>query len=312
MCARSSGGLIMLCAIADAWQAFFHAPVPATSVGLFRLLFGLVMVANTLLLFGDARRLLGPDGMLNAEHYRQKYGRRRFTLYALLPQTDASVYALLGVQLVAAVCLAAGLWTRLSAAVTFLMLVSYANRNPAMTYGGDSVARLLALLLIFAPAGQAVSVDALLAGAAGPLPAGEGLCSPWCLRLMQLQVAIIYLRTVYWKLRGRTWRDGTAAYYPTQLVNYRRLVLPRWALNPVAIRVATWGTLAVESALATLVWVPECRYYVLAAGAAFHLLLEVLLNLQLFGVIMLASLTVLIDPCDAQRWLAALNGWLSP
>ena len=97
----------MLHTIADAWQAFFHAPEPAASVGVFRLLFGLVMVANTLLLFGDARRLLGPDGMLGAGHYRRKYGRRRFTLYALLPQTDAPVYAVLGVQLVATVCLAA-------------------------------------------------------------------------------------------------------------------------------------------------------------------------------------------------------------
>src|SRR5262245_11210493 len=302
----------MLRAIADAWQAFFHAPEPAASVGVFRLLFGLVMVANALLLIGDARRLLGPDGMLGGEHDRQKYGRSRFTLYALLPQTDTSVYAVLCVQLVAAVCLAAGLWTRTSAAVTFLMLVSYSNRNPAMTYGGDAVARLLAFLLIFSQAGKALSVDALLAGAAGPLPAGEGLYSPWCLRLMQAQVAIIYLRTVYWKLRGRTWRDGTAAYYPTQLVYYRRFVLPRWALNPVAIRVATWGTLVVEAALGTLVWVRDFRYPVLAAGVAFHLMLEFLLNLHLFGFIMLASLTVFIDSCDAQRWLASLNAWLSP
>ena len=302
----------MLRAIADAWQAFFHAPEPASPAGVFRLLFGLVMVANTLLLFGDARRLLGPAGMLGGEHYRQTYGRSRFTLYALLPQTDAAVYAVLGVQLVAAVCLAAGLWTRLSAAVTFLTLVSYSNRNPAMTYGGDTVARLLAFLLIFSQAGKAVSVDALLAGAAGPQPAGEGLYSPWCLRLMQVQVAIVYLRTTYWKLRGKTWRDGTAAYYPTQLVYYRRFVLPRWALNPVAIRVATWGTLVVEAALGTLVWVPGFRYTVLVAGAAFHLLLEFLLNLQLFGFVMLASLTLFIDPDDAQRWLASLNGWLYP
>jgi hypothetical protein len=147
---------------------------PVPTAGASHLLFGLVMVANTLLLFGDARRLLGPDGMLGAGHHRQKYGRSRFTLYALLPQTAASVHAVLGVQFVAAVCLAAGLWTRLSAAVTFLTLVSYSNRNPAMTHGGDTVARLLAFLLIFSQAGKALSVDALLAGEAGPQPAGEG------------------------------------------------------------------------------------------------------------------------------------------
>jgi hypothetical protein len=129
---------------------------------------------------------------------------------------------------------------------------------------------------------------------------------------MQVQVAIVYLRTTYWKLRGKTWRDATAAYYPTQLVYYQRFVLPRWALNPVAIRLATWGTLAVEAALGTLVWVPGFRYPVLVAGAAFHLLLEFLLNLQLFGFVMLASLTLFIYPDDAQRWLTSLNGWFFP
>jgi hypothetical protein len=68
-----------------------HAPAPAASAGVVRLRFGLVVVANTLLLFGDARRRLGPPGTLGAEHYRRKYGRRRFTLHALLPQTDAGL-----------------------------------------------------------------------------------------------------------------------------------------------------------------------------------------------------------------------------
>jgi uncharacterized membrane protein YphA (DoxX/SURF4 family) len=296
--------------IADGWQAFFHAPESAAPVGVFRLLFGLMVAADTLLLFGDARRLLGPAGMLNAEHYRLKYGRSRFTLLAFLPQRDASVHAVLGLQLVAALCLAVGLWTRLSAVVTFLTLVSITNRNPAMTHGGDTVSRLMAFLLIFSHAGKALSVDALLAGAAGPVPVGEGMYSPWCLRLMQIQVSIIYLRTVYWKLRGKKWRDGTAAYYPTQLVNYRRFELPRWALNGVAIRLATWGTLVLETALGTLIWVREFRYPVLVAGAAFHLMLEVLINLQLFGFVMLASLTLFIYPDDAQQLIASLNGWL--
>src|SRR5262249_56809711 len=166
--------------------------------------------------------------------FGRRSGRGRFTLYALLPQTDASVYAVLGVQLVAAVCLAAGLWTRSSAAVTFLTLVSYSNRNPAMTYGGDAVARLLAFLLIFSQAGKAVSVDALLAGAAGPQPAGEGLYSPWCLRLMQGQGAIVYLRTTYWKLRGKTWRGGAPGPHPPPLGAPPRLRPPPSVPDPRA------------------------------------------------------------------------------
>ncbi len=48
------------------------------------------------------------------------------------------------------------------------------------------------------------------------------------------------------------------------------------------LRVATWGTLIVEFGLGTVIWIEEFRWPMLAIGIAFHLMLEVVVNVQLF------------------------------
>ena len=118
---------------------------------------------------------------------------------------------------------------------------------------------------------------------------------------MQLQVAIVYLRTVFWKLRGQRWWNGTAAYFPTQIESFSRCRLPRIFGSRLGIAAATYGTLAVELSLGTLVWIDEFRYPVLLAGVVLHLALELFLNLQLFGWIMTVSYLVFVPSLDVLR-----------
>ena len=57
-------------------------------------------------------------------------------------------------------------------------------------------------------------------------PSYEGTAFPvfdvWPLRLMQILISIVYLRTVFWKLRGKMWWNGTAAWYPVWVDTYLR------------------------------------------------------------------------------------------
>jgi hypothetical protein len=111
-----------------------------------------------------------------------------------------------------------------------------------------------------------------------------------------MQVSIVYLKAFLAKLGGTTWRDGTAVYYAASAEAFRRRRLPTWLPSRLASRVATAATLAVELALATLVWSPPLRYAVLVAGVAWHLALELFLNLQLFGATMIVSLVLFVEP----------------
>jgi hypothetical protein len=228
-------------------------------------------------------------------------------VFAYLPGKDGVVSLVLGMHFVAAVSLGVGFWTRTSAAVAFITLVSLQHRNPLVLHGGDHVLRLMAFLLIFSRAGEMWSLDQWLAAGRGEVVAEA---RAWCTRLMQLQVAVLYLKSVVAKLEGEAWRQGTAVYYALESRSYRRLRLPRFARTLAWSRVATWGTLAIEAALGSLVWVPVLRYPVLAAGVALHVIMEVFLNLQLFGATMIVCLTLFLEPATVQAGLEGLRSVL--
>ena len=113
---------------------------------------------------------------------------------------------------------------------------------------------------------------------------------------MQLQVSIIYLRAGLAKLGGASWLNGSAAYYPTQVQEYRRFPLPRVLTGAFWIKLATWGTILIELGLGTAIWVKEFRFAILLCGLAFHLVLEYFLNLQLFGLTMMCCLLLFASP----------------
>jgi hypothetical protein len=294
--------MISLADLATAWTAFFHTPEPPLTIALFRILFGLVTLASALLYVPHASLWLGHAGTLSHERWEAIYGGALFSLFRWLPPGRGSIRAIFAVHLSAAICLVLGLATPLSAAIVFVTLTSIHHRHPEVTHGGDSLMRMMSFLLIFSPAGDAWSLDAILAGASAPAPS-----SPWVLRLLQLQISFVYFQSFVAKLEGETWRQGTAVYWVWMVSDYRRWPVPVAFRTLWWSRLATWSTLAIEFALGPLVWIRELRYPLVAAAAVFHLGLEVLMNLQLFGAIMLAGLATFISPYDLERLVAALR-----
>ncbi len=296
--------MITLRAIGDAWNAFFHASEPAYSIALFRILLGGLLLANGLLFRRDARLWVGPSGVLGDDHYRMLFGRSPFTLFRYLPKADAWVDVVLGAHLVAALSVTAGAMTRSSAVVAWLTLASLHHRNPLVTYGADDVMRIMTFLLVFSRAGEVLSIDRWWEGRTGQtiVPA-----TAWCTRLMQLQVSIVYFQAFLCKFSGCTWLDGTAVYYAVEVPKYRRAHLPSIARNMTGARVLTWGTMAIECALGPLVWIRELRLPVVASAIAFHLGMEVFMNLHLFGSTMIVCLTLFLDPHAVERLARSLN-----
>jgi len=302
--------VIWLRAPLEAWNAFFYAREPATTIALFRVLFGILLLANALLFVRQARLWIGERGVLPRERYLEAFGHSRFTLLAYLPRSDAWVFVILGIHMLAAASLAVGFATRCSAAAAFITLTSIQHRNPLVLYGADHVLRLMSFLLIFSRAGEVWSVDHWLMTRAGQ-QAQEA--TAWCSRLMQLQVSIVYFKAFVSKLGGETWREGSAVYYAVQAAGFRRARLPRFARSLFWSRLATWWTLAVELALGGMLWVRGLRYPILLAGVTLHLLMDVFMNLQLFGVTMIVCLTLFVEPQALDALLRGLElAWLGP
>jgi len=296
--------VITLAAVAAMWNGFFHAQEPPHTLALFRILFGALLLINTLLLARDARVWLGPDGVLGHHEFRRVYGHSRFTLLRYLPPTQASVTAMLVAHLVAATALMVGWHTPWSAAAVYVTLTSLQHRNPLICYGADDVMRIMALLLIVSGAGDVASVDRWLADRSGQAPPERTV---WATRLMQMEVSIIYLQAFLAKFSGESWRTGTAVYYAVQVPKYQRFRLPRFASTLGWSRLMTWSTIAIEGALGPLIWIREFRPAVLTAGIGLHVAMEAFMNLHLFGPTMIICLLLFLDPGQAEQILRALR-----
>ncbi len=290
--------MISVLQLAEHWHVFFFSLQPNTTIAVFRICFGFLLVVNALLLFVDARLWFFPDGVYSQPFFDRHLKRSRFSLLAFLPAGKWGTYSVLYINLFASLCLLLGAFSHLSALCVFVTLTSLANRNPLVTHAGDVILRLLALLLIFSPAGAMLSVDRFIS-AQSTEEAWTVTYSPqWCLRLIQLQVCIIYLKAFLSKSRHKEWIEGTAVYYTTELKTFRRFS-GQWIFrHPLMHKLGTWGTLGIQFSLGSLVWIEEFRYPVLIGGVLLHTAIEYVMNVQLFGWIMMVSLLVFVVPED--------------
>jgi len=285
-----------------AWDRFLFRPISPLPIAVYRILFGTLIMLDLLFLLPDLNRFFGDQGVLPMADAVRYFRAPGLNVLAWLPNRPACLYAFFIVSLLAAASLTVGFLTRFSAVVVWICLVTLHRRNPVIVTAGDAILRLAAFYLIFSAAGRALSVDRRLRIRRGLEPRGEPApAAPWAQRLIQIQLAVVYLATVYWKLQGKPWVDGTAVYYVTRLQELHRFPVPFLFDNLWTLKLMTWGTLAVEFAVGALVWFRKLRYPVLLAGVLLHLGLEYSMNIQLFQWIMLSAYVLFIDPCDVRR-----------
>lgn len=296
-----------LAEIIAAWDHFWfelRSPLP---VCLFRILYGLHVLFFCVLIYPDLMTWYMPNGILSTLPYREWLGTERFSLLFMMPQSEAGVYAVFALLVLAALSLTVGFCSRTSAAVLCVMLISLHNRNLIILNSGDGLMRMMGIYLMFSHCGEQLSVDAWLKKRAGA-PVVQTEFAIWAQRLMQLQICAVYLHSVLAKSFGTPWLDGTTVYYVLQLREFYRVQLPFLLSSIWFSKVLTWGTLAVETAMFTLVWIKELRYYVLALGLLLHAGIELTMNIPQFETLMMSSYLLFVDPSHLQWLLDKLAG----
>jgi len=283
-----------------AWNEFFFAPRSPSPICLYRVLFGLLALAKLILLRPDWLTWFGPRGITTVDTMHRLEPGTRINLFVFLP-SDAAVEAFFWVAVIAAVFVTVGFLTRASSVALFLGLASIDERALYAVHAGDALLRVTGFWMMFAPAGAAFSVDRLLRIWRGREGLEVAPRAPWAQRMIQFQVAILYLGTFWWKSKGAAWIDGTALFYVYHLDQFARFPLPSFLQDPVSIKLETWLTLALEFALGVLIWFKDLRYPILALGVLLHLSLEYSMNVPLFQWIALSTYVTFIDPADLAR-----------
>jgi hypothetical protein len=275
------------------WNSFFFSPESSATIGLVRILFGILLFLNSIFLHSRLLDYFGINGWYPLRDFKRNEASRRINLFGILPENNSSVYFLFFVSIVASIFVTIGLETRLACLVSYLCLVTFNHRNSHVFSSGDTLLRIMVFLLTFSNAKYAFSVDSFLYG----YDVGE-LRPPWCERLMQIQLSLVYIRTCELKLRTNSWRSGAASYYPLLLKSFIRFHVPSFLMKSPWVEIATWGTLFSELSGGFLIWINELRYPSMIIVIFLHLAIEYCLRIQLFGWTMMASLFLFLRPDD--------------
>jgi hypothetical protein len=281
-----------------AWNALFFEEQSPIPIAVFRIFYGLLVIATLLLLYPDWLAWYGRHAWISLATMQSVEPGRRINLFTILPQSDGWITAFYWVFLSSAIMLTAGFLTRINSVIVFVCLASIHQRNLFITHGGDTFLRLAGFFLIFAPAGAALSVDRLIWVRRGVETAVVRPRRPWAQRMIQIQLALLYFSAFCWKLKGAGWLNGTTLFYIYHLDALHRFPLPGWFFRPTILKLASWAALAIEFSLGVLIWIKDIRYFVLACGLVLHLWLVYSLNIPLFQWDVLSAYILFIDPAD--------------
>ncbi len=304
---------------------FFFAPRVATSFGLMRI----AWATAALIRFGRQAPLLawyyGDYGMF--PRWMESIYLRQVLRYSVLDLNGETwfVTAVFVALIACLVLMLVGKATRLSTIASVLLAFSFYERNPFPVAGGDTVLRMLALILVIAPGIEALSVDRLQLQWTHWRKTGSLLppllMPAWPRRLLLWQSLLTYGMSLWSKLLGEMWRWGTVVGVVLQHAHFSRFYhtpfagLLSWMTRPL-----TYATLAFESAWLLLLipqrWVWDripftrrgrLRRILIASSILLHVSIDFTMIVGIFLWAMLALVLGLLEGED----FAAMRAWVN-
>lgn len=289
---------------------FWVGRVDLRPISMFRIVFGLFLFYDLCDLFPNLRTFFSDEGVLPRPAFLGQWARQaRFSALDSFG-SPLLVHIFWAMAVVAVLAMAIGYRSRLASIASFILVSAFQERLPPLFDGSDTVIRMTLFWNMFVENGNLWSVDAVLAEKAGkPLAA---LGSAMYVRIMQLQIAWIYLCTAIHKTGGTTWRNGTAVHYTLHLDH----VFSRpWAGqaewfsdNAVIIWLLTLGTLVVEYGFIVLAFfpIPSLSKWARALGvlavSGLHIGIAFTINVGLFSYLMPLTMLMFYEP-DWIQWI---------
>lgn len=175
--------------------------------------------------------------------------------------------ALFGVWLASAVALLVGWRPLVSGLVAWACAVSVWNFNPGLHNGGDRLRHTLLLMAAASCSGAVWGVSSVRTRT-DPRPV---FVPGWPVKVVFVQLAVLYFFSGYYKVISPLWRSGFAMYWVSHdlawsLCPGASARLPVWAHRLSALVAVAW-----ELGFPVLAVLKRTRAATLALGVAFHL-----------------------------------------
>ncbi len=291
------------------WIRFWFTPADPVGLHVVRLAAGLVFLAWLLPLAGNVDALFGLDGWFDRQAYREAARISgelpqpiTWSILYLCGSNAGLLQAVYWLSIVVLILFTAGLWTRLTAILTWLIVASF-TASPALGSDADSLLLMLALYLmvgyvLLGLTDRDQRVSARLLGARGTFlfgrrPAADHLgertsvAANVAVRLLHVHFAIVMVISGLHKLQFGDWWSGLALWYPLHPVmemSARTADTPTQVssslmlLGPVAYAMIAW-----QIGFPVFAWRPRWRPVLLGGALAGGLGCAFLYGVPVYG-----------------------------
>jgi len=259
--------------------------------------------------------LWGPNGMIPMKLYGQTMlASHGANLYYLSAQTwwfELVFWTGLTVTLAYAV----GVLPVLTGPLCFAFTWSLLTRNNFVQDAGWNLTRILLIYLFFADTSAFALASGRIEALAKRVPVllkqMRGVLHNSALGLILFQLCLLYATSVFYKVTGHKWQDGTALYYVLRSNQFDLSALGGliWS-SAFLVAAGTYGTLLFQAAYPFWIWQKPFRYVVAAGAVFFHLSILWTMALPFFSAIMIVSEAVLFTDDEYRRAWAWLRSRL--
>jgi predicted DCC family thiol-disulfide oxidoreductase YuxK len=299
--------------IADVWSAIWFQPTVTAPLELARIGIGAALLSHYALATPYLADFWGDTGWMPRATLAKEIDNPLMQSLLFYFNAPWQLYVFHAVFLFCCLALMLGWRTSWVKWIVLIGQISYDHRNPMFFYGVDKILAGLLLILCVAPIGRALSLDRVREvraakkqdlAATVPLYASEWTGA--CIRLMQIQMAVLFFYSGIAKMGGDDWRAGDAVWTVfTTDEHYSEFILALFASQYWIVNFATYGTIFIELAYTFLIWQRLTRPYLLAGALFLHAQFAIAMGLLYFSFVMMMGHMAFVRP----EWLARLGAW---
>ncbi|QDK37788.1 HTTM domain-containing protein [Bdellovibrio sp. NC01] len=189
--------------------------------------------------------------------------------------------------------------------LAWILDAAFIQRNYAANFGADIIAALFLFYMSFTQSCERLSVLNLFRKKT--VFKQSDMVSSMMIRMMQVQISVLYAYTGWEKLKGMSWWDGTALWSvlanpQMTTANFDFLRNVPWVIPMIA-----YSTMIYEIYFPAMVSWNKTRYFWLALGVFFHSGIAIFMGLGAFAMTMMSTYFLFLDPLILERFTVSVR-----
>lgn len=206
-----------------------------------------------------------------------------------------------------------GLWTRVSSMGTVVIVFIMLNIHPSFRHHHTSLLAISTLFIALTPCGCSYSLDRWLAlhrARKSRVPPPPEIGNLWGLRLIAIQLSMVYFWTAYEKLYwGFLSGDRMEMLVYNYYAGYDYASIPGFS---ALCFIAAITTVILEFLLSFGLYSPKFRKYLMPAGIILHILFYVLLPIRTFTLTVILLYLAFIPAASVHRFIDNMHEGYQP